>query len=140
MASIRALLSSSSLRRCMFSRSCRASLNDCKKVSKIPKNSSGCILPSSSPKCFRELVNCTQITNIIFVCRYEVTKILPVNSFFEKNMDISETYTKTKCSVLSAMTKIYHNFTCEPAYACICMNSHTHTHTRHRHTVVRKTT
>ncbi|KAF3844609.1 hypothetical protein F7725_007772, partial [Dissostichus mawsoni] len=56
MASIRALLSSSSLRRCMFSRSCRASLNDCKKVSKIPKNSSGCILPSSSPKLCSYLV------------------------------------------------------------------------------------
>ncbi|TNN52046.1 hypothetical protein EYF80_037761 [Liparis tanakae] len=55
MASMRLLLSSSSLRRCMFSRSCRASLNDCRKVSKIPKNSSGCILPSSSPKCFRDL-------------------------------------------------------------------------------------
>lgn len=58
MASIRALLSSSSLRRCIFSRSCRASPNDCKKVSKIPKNSSGCILPSSSPKYFRDLANC----------------------------------------------------------------------------------
>ena len=60
MASIRVLLSSSSLRRCMFSRSCRASLNDWRKVSKIPKNWSGCIFPSSSPKCFRDLVNCTK--------------------------------------------------------------------------------
>lgn len=66
MASIRALLSSSSLRRCMFSRSCRASLKDCKKVSKIPKNSSGCILPSSSPKCFSDLVNCTGTKFICF--------------------------------------------------------------------------
>lgn len=57
MASMRARFSSSSLRRCMFSRSCRASLNDCRKVSKIPKNSSGCLCTCSSPKCFRDLAN-----------------------------------------------------------------------------------
>lgn len=58
MASMRALRSSSSFFFLIFSRSCLASANDCKKVSKMPKNSSGCILPSLSPKCFSALAYC----------------------------------------------------------------------------------
>lgn len=57
-ASMRALRSSSSFLFLIFSRSCLASVNDCRKVSKMPKNSSGCILPSLSPKCFSALAYC----------------------------------------------------------------------------------
>lgn len=49
-ASILARLSSSSLRRRMFSLSCLASENACRNWSKIPKNSSGCRRDGSSPK------------------------------------------------------------------------------------------
>lgn len=59
-ASILALRSSSSLRFRMFSFSCWASANDCRNWSKMPKNSSGCILPASSPKCFTALRNWDQ--------------------------------------------------------------------------------
>lgn len=57
-ASILALRSSSSLRFRMFSFSCWASVKDCRNWSKMPKNSSGCILLASSPKCFTALRNC----------------------------------------------------------------------------------
>lgn len=58
MDSIRALRSSSSFLLLMASRSCWASKKACKNVSKMPKNSSGCILLSCSPKCVSALANC----------------------------------------------------------------------------------
>lgn len=57
-ASSLALRSSSSLRFRMFSFSCWASPNDCRNWSKMPKNSSGCILLASSPKCVTAFTNC----------------------------------------------------------------------------------
>lgn len=55
--SMRALRSSSSFFFLMFSFSCLASDTAWRNWSKMPKNSSGCILPASSPKCFTALVN-----------------------------------------------------------------------------------
>lgn len=56
-ASMRARRSSSSFLFRMFSFSCLASDTAWRNWSKMPKNSSGCILPASSPKCFTALVN-----------------------------------------------------------------------------------
>lgn len=56
-ASISARFSSSSLRLSMSSLSCLASANAARKVSKIPKNTSGCRLDWSSPKCPRAFLN-----------------------------------------------------------------------------------
>lgn len=59
-ASMRARRSSSSFFFLMFSFSCLASDTAWRNWSKMPKNSSGWILPASSPKCFTALVNWKQ--------------------------------------------------------------------------------
>lgn len=141
MASIRVLLSSSSLRRCMFSRSCRASLNDCKKVSKIPKNSSGCILPSSSPKCFRDLANCKETRTILNLDEGKGSN--GYKQLLVITIDRHETQTKTKYPIVSTVsTKAQTSWVvlsvciCMPLLQFNCcyqnMQEHTppHTHTR----------